>query len=62
MTDQSPAGVWDRLVSTVTGKSGGSPEENGYLPVAKNEQTLLATYLSYDADVHSFSCLQRLSY
>lgn len=54
VTDQSPAGLWDKLVRTVTGKSGGSPEESGYLPVAKNEQTPSATYSSYDADVRSF--------
>lgn len=50
VTDQSPAGLWDKLLRTVTGKSGGSPEENGYLPVAKNEQTPSATYSSYDSD------------
>jgi Ca2+-transporting ATPase len=61
VTDQSPAGLWDRLVSTVTGKSGGSPEENGYLPVAKNEQTPSATYSSYDPDVRSFSRLRLFS-
>ena len=60
VTDQNPAGLWDKLVRTVTGKSGGSPEESGYLPVAKNEQTPSATYSSYDADVRSFSPLTLL--
>ncbi|KAH9174469.1 calcium-transporting ATPase [Lactarius sanguifluus] len=50
VTDQSPAGLWDRLLSMVKGKSGGSPEENGYMPVAKTEQTPSATYSSYDVD------------
>ncbi|KAH9036226.1 calcium-transporting ATPase [Lactarius pseudohatsudake] len=50
VTDQSPAGLWDRLLSMVKGKSGGSPEENGYIPVAKTEQTPSATYSSYDVD------------
>ncbi|KAF8262296.1 Ca-transporting ATPase [Lactarius quietus] len=45
-----PAGLWDRLLSTVKGKSGGSPEENGYLPVAKTEQTPSAIYSSYHVD------------
>ena len=54
VTDQGPTGLWDRLLSTVKGKSGGSPEENGYLPVAKSEQTPSATYSSYDAEVRMF--------
>lgn len=61
VTDQSSAGIWDRLLRTVNGKSGGSPEENGYLPVAKTEQTPSATYSSYEADVRCFSCLSLFS-
>ena len=52
--DQGTAGLWDRLVGIVKGKNGGSPEENGYIPVAKTEQTPSATYSSYHADVCNF--------
>ena len=52
--DQGTAGLWDRLVGIVKGKNGGSPEENGYIPVAKTEQTPSATYSTYHADVCNF--------
>ncbi len=54
VTDQGPAGLWDRLLRIVRGNGGGSPEENGYIPAAKTEQTPSATYSSYDADVRYF--------
>jgi Ca2+-transporting ATPase len=54
VTDQDSAGLWDRLLGMVKGKSGGSPEENGYIPVAKTEQTPSATYATYHADVRYY--------
>ena len=50
-TDQGSAGLWDQLLGVVKGKSGGSPEENGYIPVAKTEQTPSAIYSTYHVDV-----------
>ena len=51
VTDQGSAGLWDRLLGIVKGKSGGSPGGNGYIPVAKTEQTPSATYATYHPDV-----------
>ena len=60
MADQGSAGLWDKLLGIVKGKSGGSPEENGYIPVAKTEQTPSATYSTYHADVRYFLRLRPL--
>ncbi|KAI0251244.1 hypothetical protein BJV78DRAFT_1347157 [Lactifluus subvellereus] len=48
VTEQDPSGLWNRLLSLV--KDGGSPEENGYTPVPKVEQTASAKYSCYDAE------------
>jgi len=55
VTDQGPVGLWDKVLGIVKGKSGGSPEENGYIPVAKTEQTPPATYATYHPDAHGYN-------
>jgi P-type Ca2+ transporter type 2C len=52
VTEQGPSVVWNKMVSLVKGvKDGGSPEENGYMPAPKAEQTPSAKYSCYDAEV-----------
>ena len=52
VTEQDPSSIWDKLSSLVRGvNDGGSPEENGYTPASKAEQTPSAKYSCYDAQV-----------
>jgi P-type Ca2+ transporter type 2C len=52
VTEQGPSALWSKLVSLVRGvNDGGSPEQNGYLPTPKTEDTPSAKYSCFDAEV-----------
>jgi P-type Ca2+ transporter type 2C len=52
VTDQGPSSIWDKLISLAKGATNrGKPEENGYIPVPRGDQTPAAKYSCYDVEV-----------
>jgi P-type Ca2+ transporter type 2C len=52
VSDQGPSAVWNKLVAWAKGATDrGKPEENGYIPAPRGEQTPSARYSCYDVEV-----------